>query len=138
MRRFAPLLLILAVVFFLVPLLTRSHKGSLSSSDKAKRALSAITRIDAGERAYTGAHGRYSPHLADLLTSAKGLGDDLATGLTVQLDVSSDGNTYLAQVESEVLGLVRARTGPKLTTDTCVVLKKGSGVKCPEVKPQPK
>ncbi len=138
MRRFAPLLLILAVVFFLVPLLTRSHKGSLSAKEKATRALSAIARIDAAERVYTGARGRYTSHLADLVTRSKGLGDDLATGLTVELDVSSDGHTYLAQVAGEFLGLVRARTGPKLSTDTCVVLKKASGVKCPVAAPRVK
>jgi hypothetical protein len=134
MRRFAPLLLIGAVALFVFPLLNRSHKG-LSSSEKADRTFSAMRLIDSGEQRYAAAHGRrYTEHLADLLPLSKGLGATLAIGLAISLDVSSDGRTYLARVESDVLSLVRARSGSKLTTTSCLVLK-GKGVKCPTAAP---
>ena len=134
MRRFAPLLLIGAVALFVFPLLNRSTSG-LSGSEKANRAMHAMALIDGGEVKYAAAHNqRYTDHLADLLPLSKGLGAALAIGLLVQLDVSSDGHTYLRRVQSEHLSLVRARTGPKLTTSSCLVVKKAKGVACPKPK----
>ncbi len=134
MRRFAPLLLIGAVALFVFPLLNKSSKG-LSGSKKAERTMRAMALIDGGEVRYAAAHGRrYTTHLADLLPLSKGLGAALSIGLSVQLDVSSDGRTYLARVQSDNLSLVRARTGPKLTTSSCLVLKKAKGVECPKAK----
>ncbi len=49
----------------------------------------------------------------------------------MNLDVSTDGNTYYAHVTSTVLGLVRARSGAKEIESSCLVLKSGSGVACP-------
>jgi hypothetical protein len=134
MRRFAPLLLIGAVALFIFPLLNRSSSG-LSGSEKANRAMRAMALIDAGEVRYAAGHGRrYTEHLADLLPLSKGLGASLSVGLLVQLDVSSDARTYLGRVQSENLSLVRARTGPKLTTSSCLVVKKAKGVACPKAK----
>ena len=60
----------------------------------------------------------------------KKLAADLALGLLVELDVGSNGNNYLVQVQSSVLNLVRARTGSRITADRCQIVKKGSGVDC--------
>ena len=135
MRRFAPLLLIVAVLFIVLPLLRHSHKAGLSNADKAQRTKQTLALIDAAEQRYATSHNRYTAHLADLVPTSKGLAGDLAIGIATQLDVSSNGHTYLAQVESDVLSLVRARTGPKLDADSCLILKKSSGVNCSPVKP---
>jgi len=59
------------------------------------------------------------------------LASDLAIGLSVQLDVSTNGQSFLVRVASDVLSLVRARSGAKVTAQNCLILKSGSGVKCP-------
>ena len=87
--------------------------------------------IDRDEQDYRSAHSRYTPHLADLLTTNSRLGSDLAIGVDVKLDVSSDGQSFLGQVVSDTLSLVRARSAGKITTQSCLILKSGSGVKCP-------
>ena len=84
--------------------------------------------IDKGEQTYRTGHGAYTPHLADLLAVSKGLAGDLVIGLSVQLDAGSGGCNFYAQVESDVLSLVRARSGAKLIASRCLVLKHGSGV----------
>jgi hypothetical protein len=127
-------LLILAAAFFLVlivvPRLHRSHGSGLSDKQKAARTQDALNLIDRGERHYFAGHGRYTSHIADLLPANGGLADDLAIGLAAQIDVSSDGKTYLAQVAGSVLSFVRARRGEKITAQSCTVLKSGSGIKC--------
>ena len=129
-RRYLPLLLIAFLLVFLLPSLLRKKTTSGSSaSTRAAQTIEAMHLIDKGEEAYRAAHGRFTPHLADLLTTR--LASDLASGLAVQLDVGSDGQRYLAQVESDVLGLVRARTGARVSAQSCLVLKSGSGVSCP-------
>ena len=87
--------------------------------------------IDQAEQNYKLAHQRYTSHLADLVPQHNRLADDLATGLSVQLDASTDGQSYLAEVSSDLLSTVRARSGTKLTALSCLVLKSGSGVNCP-------
>jgi hypothetical protein len=87
-----------------------------------------MTQIDKGEQSYLAANGRYTPHLADLLTTR--LATDLTIGISVQIDVSTDGQRYVAQVESDTLSLVRGRQGAKLIAKTC--LTRTSGVSCPE------
>jgi hypothetical protein len=52
-------------------------------------------------------------------------------GLAVQLDAGSDGQSFYARVASDVLSVVRARSGKSLIANSCLVLKSGSGVKCP-------
>jgi len=128
-RRYAPFILIAILLLFLLPVLRGSKSSStLSSKDRAARTRDAVSKIDSGEQAYRTAHGRYTSHLADLVASTKGLGGDLAIGLSVQLDVSTDGQTYVAQVTSDVLSFVRGRTRGKITTSSCLRLK--SGVDC--------
>lgn len=132
-RRFLPLILVVAFAFLIIPtLLHRSTKSSgLSASDKTTRTIDAMRLIDAGEQNYKTGHGRYTQHLADLVSANAKLAGDVAVGLDVRLDVSTNGNSYLAQVTSDALSLVRARTGTKLTAQNCVVLKNSSGVHCP-------
>jgi hypothetical protein len=129
-RRFAPLLLIGALFLVVLPLLRGSHSSGLSNADRATATKAALRAIDRGEVGYRAAHGRFTSHLADLVAGDKKLAGDLAVGLAVELDVSSNGNSYLVQVESSVLSLVRARTGSRITANKCQVVKKGSGVDC--------
>ena len=131
-RRFLPLIVIVALAFILIPALTRrSHTSGLSDSAKAKGTIDAINLIGAGEQRYRAAHARFTEHLADLLPANPKLAGDLALGLDVRLDVSTNGQSFLAQVASDVLSLVRARTGTTLISQNCVVLKNSSGVNCP-------
>jgi hypothetical protein len=131
-RRFLPLILIVAFAFLIIPtLLHRSTKSGLSASHKTTRTIEAMQLIDTGEQNYKMRHGHYTQHLADLVSANAKLAGDLAVGLDVRLDVSTNGDSYLAQVASDVLSLVRARTGTTLTAQNCVVLKNSSGVHCP-------
>lgn len=126
-----PVLLIAFVLLFILPTLLKKKTSGASASAGTRAALTigAMTLIDKGEQRYFAAHGRFTPHLADLLTSR--LASDLATGVMVQLDVGSDGRRYLAQVESDVLNLVRGRNDGEVTAQSCLVVKSGSGVACP-------
>jgi hypothetical protein len=130
-QRFLPLVLIALVAFLLVPTLFKKHTAGPSASTRATQTIDAMNLIDKGEQGYKTAHGRFTPHLADLLPLNTRLASDLAIGLGVQLDVSTNGQRFLAQVASNVLSLVRARNGGKVTAQSCLVLKSGSGVKCP-------
>jgi hypothetical protein len=130
-QRFLPLVLIALVVFFLVPSLLKKHTSGPSARTRATQTIDAMNLIDKGEQGYKVAHGRFTPHLADLLPLNTRLASDLAISLGVQLDVSTNGQRFLAQVASNVLSLVRARNGGKITAQSCLVLKSGSGVKCP-------
>jgi hypothetical protein len=129
-RRYLPFVLVAVVLLFLLPSLLRKKSATgPSASTRAGQTIEAMNLIDQGERAYMNANGRFTPHLADLLTTR--LANDLAIGLTVQLDVGSDGQRYLAQVESDVLSLVRGRNDSKLIAQSCLVLTSSSGVSCP-------
>ncbi len=130
-QRFLPLVLIALVVFFLVPSLLKKNTSGPSASTRATQTIDAMNLVDKGEQGYTTAHGRFTPHLADLLPLNTRLASDLAIGLGVQLDVSTNGQRFLAQVASNVLSPVRARNAGKLTAQSCLTLKSGSGVKCP-------
>jgi hypothetical protein len=130
-QRFLPILLIAAVLLFLLPTLFRKHSSGPSTSTRATQTIDAMTLIDKGEQAYKAAHSRYTSHLADLLPISPRLASDLAIGLAVQLDVSTDGHGFLAQVGNDVLSLVRARKDNQVTAQSCLILKSGSGVACP-------
>jgi hypothetical protein len=131
-RRFLPLLLIGLFALVIVPtLLKKKASSGPSTSTRATQTIKAMNLIDKGEQTYKTAHGAYTAHLADLLALSHGLASDLVIGLTVQLDAGSDGQSFYARVESDVLSIVRARSGKKLIADSCLVLKSGSGVKCP-------
>ena len=131
-RRFLPLILIAVFAFLLVPnLFHRSPKSGLSDSERATRTIEAMKLIEAGEQSYKAVHGRFTQHLADLLPANSRLASDLAVGLDVRLDVSTNGQSFLAQVASTVLSLVRAHSGATPGAQSCVVLKSSSGVNCP-------
>ena len=130
-RRFLPFMLIAVVFLFLVPTLFKKHTSGPSTSTRATKTIAAMNLIDKGEQSYRATHRRFTPHLADLLPLRKQLAADLAIGLSVQLDASTDGQSFLAQVASDVISLVRARDGNKLTAQSCLILKSGSGVTCP-------
>src|SRR5690242_18752418 len=112
-RRYLPLILIALFLLVLLPNLLRkkSSKGPTAST-RSTQTIEAMTLIDKGELAFMSANGRYTPHLADLVTTR--LANDLAIGLNVDIDVSTDGQRYLARVVSDVLSLVRGRDGAKL------------------------
>jgi hypothetical protein len=93
--------------------------------------ISAMNLVGKGEQACKTAHGRFTSNLADLLQLKPHLANDVATGLTIQIDARTDGHTYLAQVASSVLSLTRAIDDTKVISKSCVILKSGSGVVCP-------
>ena len=129
-RRFLPILVIFAAILFIVPALTKKHGSSAGSKSTAAATNEAMGLVGAAEKRYLAAHGHYSSHLADLVASSPGLAADLAAGVTVTLDVSSDGKTFLAQVSSDQLDLVRTRNATKILAESCKAL--ASGVKCPQ------
>jgi hypothetical protein len=56
--------------------------------------------VTSSEGKYLTAHGRYSAHLADLVTLSPRLAADLSAGVVVALDVATGGKTFLAQVST--------------------------------------
>src|SRR5262249_13958149 len=133
-RRFAPLLFIALLLLIALPLLRHSKSSGLSDADRANKTKDALSLMDTGERRLDALHHRYTSHLADLVPGNTQLTRDLAIGLATQLDVSSNGNSYLAQVESSVLSLIEARTGNRVTARSCLILKRSSGVTCATTK----
>ncbi len=131
-QRLLPVVLIFAVLLFVLPTILRKHRSAgPSASTRAAKTIDAMHLIDQAEQNYKLTHQRYTSHLADLVPQQKRLADDLANGLSVQLDAGTDGQNYLAQVSSDVLSLVRAHNNTKVTVHSCLVLKSGSGVNCP-------
>ena len=128
-RRFLPMLVIFAAILFIIPALTKKHSSSASSKSTAAATTEAMGLVGAAEKRYLAAHGQYSSHLADLVASSPRLAADLAAGVTVGLDVASNGKTFLAQVSSNQLSLVRSRNATKVLAESCKAL--ASGVKCP-------
>ena len=133
MRRFLPILLIAFAALFILPQLFKGgNSKTLSSKDRGLATRDAIERIDRGERKLFAADGKYTPHLADLVATDKVLASELTVPLTVELDVSANGKSYLAQVSSDVISVARARSGDAVVARSCRVLKSRSSVKCPE------
>jgi hypothetical protein len=131
-RRFLPIILIVFFLLFLLPqLLKKKSTSSVTAGDRATQTIDAMNLIDKGEQAYSATHGGYTAHLADLVATNNGLAKDLVVGIVVQLDAGSDRKSFVAQVESDVLSLIRARSGNKLIANSCVIVKSGSGVACP-------
>ena len=140
MRRFLPLMLIGLLVVVLLPQLLRGGKSSktLPVKDRATLTREAVNRIDRGETRYRAAHGSYTSHLSDLVSGDQQLAADLTIPLTVEIDVGTDGTSYLVRVSSDVLSFARSRADGKVTAASCRVLKSSSDVKCPEpAKPAP-
>jgi hypothetical protein len=129
-RRYLPFMLIGIFLLFILPQLFHKKSGT-SSNTQATQTIAALNQIDKGEQAYKKAHGGYTAHLADLVPISKGLAGNLVNGIGVQLDAGAKGESFYVQVESGVLSLVRARNGATLVADRCVIVKSGSGVKCP-------
>ena len=133
MRRFLPIMLIAFAALFILPqLLRHSSSTTLSSKDRVMLTKDAIERIDRGERKLFAADGKYTAHLADLVAADKRLAADLTVPLTVDIDVTADGKGYLARVSSDVISVVRARSGDTVVARNCRALKSRSGVKCAE------
>jgi competence protein ComGC len=131
-QRFLPLMLVVLLVLFVVPnLLKKKTSSGQSASARAMMTINAMSLIDKGEQGYKAAHGAYTSHLADLIAVGQRLASDLASGLAVQLDAGSNGQSFYAQVESENLSLVRERSGKTLIANSCLILKSASGVTCP-------
>jgi hypothetical protein len=119
------------VLLFVLPAILKKHTSGPNAKTRATDTIGALNLIDQGEQTFKAAQGRYTSHLADLVPGHKQLAADLAIGLDVSLDTSTDGQSYLARVSSDVVSLVRGRTGTKVTAKSCLVLKSGSGVNCP-------
>jgi hypothetical protein len=134
MRRYLPFVLIALVVLFGAQVLFKKKTTGSTAATIAAQTIGATNLIGKGEQAYKTAGGRFTSNLADLLQLEPQLANDVA-GLSVELDASTDGHTYIAQVTSSVLTLTRAFNDTKLTSQSCAVLKSGSGVACPAQKP---
>jgi hypothetical protein len=131
-QRFLPFILIGFVLLFVLPQVLKKKSSSGSSSKtQSARTTEAVNLIDQAEQSYWLAHGRFTPHLADLVPFHPRLATDLGIGLAVTLDVGADGHRYVQRVASSVLSLVRARSGNKIVANTCLVVKSASGVACP-------
>jgi hypothetical protein len=129
-RRYLPLIVIAAALLFLVPALTKKKSNSSASSRTAAAATTdAMQIVTSTEGKYLADHGRYSANLADLVTLSPRLASDLSAGVAVALDVGTGGNTFLAQVSSDQLRLVRSRNATKTLVNSCTSLT--SGAKCP-------
>lgn len=132
LRRYFPFIIGAFVLLILLPALFK-HKSSTSPapSAQATQTFGALNLVDHSEQRYDSSHGRYTAEVADLLLESRSLATDLTDGYVIQLDVSTDGQTYYALVESPVLSLLRARNDGKLIANTCLVVKSESGVSCP-------
>lgn len=133
-RRFLPILLIAFAALFILPQLFK-HGGSsktLSSKDRSTMTQDAMNRIDKGEKASFTTTGKYTGNLADLVVTDKVLAQELTVPLTVDLDVGTTGKSYVGRVSSDVIAVQRTRSGPKIVSSGCRVLKRGSGVDCPK------
>ncbi len=130
-RRFLPLILVAVFLLVLLPNLLKKTSSGPNASTRATQTINAMNLIDKSEQTYKMAHGSYTSHLADLLAVSHGLASDLVIGLAVQLDVGSGGQSFYARVASDVLSLVRGRSGKQRIASSCLVLKSGSGVNCP-------
>lgn len=134
-QRFLPIILIVFVLLFVLPaVFHKSTSTGPSSSTLSTETIAAMGIVDKAEQTFKVSHKDYSPHVADLLIIAPTLGHDLADGINVQLDVSSNGQTYYAQVASSVLGMDRSRSVGKEIANGCLVIKSNSGVACPVAK----
>ena len=128
-QRFLPLLVIFAAVLFILPMISKKHSSGPSTKTKAASTLQAIDLVGKGELQYLTANGRYSSHVADLVALMPSLAAKLGGGVTVTIDVSTDGKTYFAQAASDSLSVTRARNESKVLASSCLSLK--SGANCP-------
>lgn len=132
LRRYLPFILMAFVLLILLPALFRKSSSTATTpSTQASDTRSLLALVDRSEQQYDAAHGRYTAQVADLLDESHSLAGDLTDGYAVELDVSSDGQSYYALVESSVLNLLQARRDGKIIATSCTVVKSESGVSCP-------
>ena len=110
-RTLLPILAVVLLLFIVLPLLTHKKKHGLTDALRAADTQAALNLVGGAEHAYKAANGRYTSHLADLLAQKPDLAKDLAAGVVVQLDVTSDGQGFFARVDSSVLSLIRVPNG---------------------------
>ena len=126
LQKFLPFILIIFFLLFVVPSVL--HHGSKSKGTSLSTlTLNTVNLVDKAEKGYRAAHKGYTPNIADLLALDRALGPLLGSGILVSLNTSSNSQTYFAQVASTVISYTRGRTGDKLITHTCLVLKSGIG-----------
>jgi hypothetical protein len=132
LQRFLPIILLVFLVLFVLPAIFKksSSKGTPTKT-LSTETIAAMNTVDRAEEAFRAGHGRYSPHVADLLATNRPLAHDLSDGVVVQLDVSTDGQTYYGQVASTVIALSRARTGGRVIAHSCTEIKNSKDVTCP-------
>lgn len=132
-RRFLPFILIAFFLLIAGQTLFKKHSSSGTSSNvRATQTIGALNLIATAEQAYQAANGgRFTSHIADLVPFGRHLETDLADGIGMQVDVSTDGHRYLVQVVSDVLSLNRTVAGTKVIAQDCFIVKSGSGVACP-------
>ena len=132
MRRFLPIMLIAFAALFILPQLFKG-KGSktLSSKDRGTLTRDAMLRIDKAEQAAFAADGKYTDNVADLVVADKVLARELTVPLVIDLNVGSDGKSYVVRISSDIVALARARSGDKVVSSNCRVVKSRSGFKCP-------
>jgi hypothetical protein len=139
MRRFLPIMLIAFALLFILPQLFRkSSSTALSQKDRGRLTLDAIGRLDRAEQAAFASGGRYTAHLADLVTRDKVLAAELTIPLDVTIDVSADGKSYVARLTSDVFSVARARSGTTLIDQSCRELRTTAGIDCPKGTTSPK
>jgi hypothetical protein len=133
-QRFLPLILIIFLLLFVLPAILKHHSSSkgLTSKELSQETIATTSKVDALQREFRTAHKGYTDSVADLLALDHSLGKALGDGVVVALDVSTDKQTYYAQVASTVIQLTRAREGNKVISKSCLVLKSSSGVDCPQ------
>ena len=107
-RRFLPFILIAFFLLIAGQTLFKKKSSGPAASARGTQTIAAINLIDKAEQAYRAANGRFTTHLADLVPLRRTLATDLADRIVMQIDVSSDGHRYLAQVMSDVLSLNRS------------------------------
>jgi hypothetical protein len=132
MRRYLPYLAIALVMLIALQFLYKKKNSTgTTSATTASQTISAMNLVDKDEQAYKSAHGRFTSNLADLLQFTPHLANDVGNGININLEASTDGHTYLAQIASSVLSLTRTFADAKVTSQSCIILKSGSGVACP-------
>jgi hypothetical protein len=132
-QRFLPLILIIFLLLFVLPTILKHHSSKgLTSADLSKETIATTTKVDALQQQFRTAHKGYTGSVADLLAMDHALGKPLGDGVVIALDVSTDKQTYYAQVASTVISLTRAREGGKVIAKSCTVIKSGGGVECPQ------
>ena len=105
-QKFLPLLLIVFLLLFVLPTIFKHHSSKgLSSKELSQETIATTTKVDALQREFRTAHKGYTGSVADLLALDHSLGKVLGDGVVIALDVSTDKQTYYAQVASSVIQL---------------------------------